>query len=154
MRGLFGTAATAGYVALVALPILFLASIAVRGLWIAWQPRTLGLIDERGGAPRLAGWIAYLWLAAMALAWIMFQGTWLLAGATAFKPQGMAFAEPVLAVGAAPVLVAISRPMARALTWLYRKVDARVRVTPLRLLASLAIKTLIIAYLVWRLFAK
>jgi hypothetical protein len=154
MRGLFGSAATAGFVALVALPLLFAASAIVRGLWAAWQPRSLGLIDEGGRAPRLAGWIAFVWLAAMALAWVMFQGTWVLAGVTAFKPQGMALAEPVLAVTTALLLVAISRPTARGLAWIYRKLDARVRVTPLRVLASLAIKTLIIAYLVWRFFLK
>ncbi|HEY5922139.1 MAG TPA: sulfatase, partial [Kofleriaceae bacterium] len=154
MRGAFGSAAAAGFVALVAFPVLFAASMIARGLWHAWQPRALGLIEEGGSAPRLAGWLAYVWLAALALAWVMFQGTWLLAGATAFKPQGMAFAEPVLAVTCALVLVAISRPTARALTWLYRKLDRRIRVTPLRLLASLVIKTVIIAYLVWIWFAK
>jgi arylsulfatase A-like enzyme len=52
------------------------------------------------------------------------------------------------------VLVAVSRPIARGLGWLYGKLDRRVRVTPLRLLASLVVKTLIIAYLVWRFFMK
>jgi hypothetical protein len=154
MRDAVGATAAAGFVALVALPILFGASIAVRGLWAAWQPHTLGLVEADGSAPRFAGWVAYAWLAAMALAWVMFQGTWVLAGATAFKPSGVAWANPVLAVGAAVVLLAISRPMARALTWAYRKVNRRVRVTPLRVLASLAVKTAIIAYLVWWLFAK
>ncbi len=154
MPSLYATLATAGFVALVTFPILFVLSAIVRGLWHGWQPRTLGLIDEDGGAPRLAGWLAFAWLAAMALAWVMFQGTWLLAGATAFKPQGMAFAEPVLAVTTALVLLALSRPTARALGWLYAKVNRRIRLTPLRILASLAIKTAIIAWLVWVFFAK
>src|SRR5262245_52612866 len=98
MRSLFGSVAAAGFVALVAVPILGLASALVRGLWHAWQPRALGLIEEGGGAPRLAGWVAFVWLATLALAWVMFQGTWVLASATAFRPSGMAFAEPMLAV--------------------------------------------------------
>jgi arylsulfatase A-like enzyme len=154
MRGTLAGLGAAGFVVLVAFPVLFAASAAVRGLWHAWQPHALGLIEESGGAPRLAGWFAYVWLALLALAWVMFQGTWLLAGATAFKPSGMAFAEPVLAVSTAIVLLAISRPMARALGGLYRKLDRHVRVTPLRVLASLAIKTAIIAWLVWAFFAK
>lgn len=153
MPGFAGVAA-AGFVALVAFPLLLVASAIARGLWHAWQPRALGLIDPGGGAPRLAGWLAYVWLATMALAWVMFQGTWLLAGATAFKPQGMAFAEPVLAVTTALLLVALSRPTARGLGWLYAKVDRRFRLTPLRILASLALKSVLIAWLVWILFAK
>jgi hypothetical protein len=154
MRGTFGATAAAGFVALVAVPVLLAASAFARGLWRGWQPRALGLVDDGGGAARLAGWLAYVWLAALALAWVMFQGTWLLAGATAFKPSGMAFAEPVLAVTAALVLVALSRPTARGLAWLYAKLDARVRVTPARILASLAVKTVIVAYLVWHFFMK
>lgn len=154
MQGALGIAATAGFVVLVALPILLATSALARGLVAAWQPRTLGLIDPDGGAPRLAGWVAYIWLATLALAWLMFQGTWVLAAITAFKPQGIAFAEPVIAVASALLLVAFSRPTARGLTFLYTKLDARVRITPLRLVASLAVKTLVIAYLVWHFFAK
>ena len=154
MRSTLGILAAAGFVVLAAFPHLFAASLIVRGLWRAWQPRALGLVDEGGGAPRLAGWLGFVWLATLALAWVMFQGTWLLAGATAFKPGGMAFAEPVLAVVTVLVLVAISRPTARGLTWLYAKVDRKWRLTPLRILASLAIKTLIIAYLVWHFFMR
>src|SRR5690606_36872911 len=133
--------AAAGFVALVALPLLLAVSAAARGLWVAWQPRSLDLVEPGGGAPRLAGWLAFVWLAAMALAWVMFQGTWLLAGVTAFKPQRIAWAEPVLAVATALVLVALSRPCARALAWLYGRIDARVRVTPSRVIVSLAFKT-------------
>ncbi len=161
-QGGLGVLAAAGFVALFALPGLFAASVIGRGLWHGWQPRARGVAANRsgapgiagdgGGAPRLAGWLAFVWLAALALAWVMFQGTWLLARATAFRPQGIAFAEPVLAVMAALLLVAVSRPAARGLGWLYGKLDARVRITPLRVLAALAVKTLIIAYLAWHFF--
>ncbi len=153
MTSSLATLAAGGFVALVALPVLFALGAIGRGLWRGWQPRALGLVDERGSAPRLAGWLAFVWLATLALAWVMFQGTWLLAGVTAFRPGGIAFAEPVIAVSAALGLVALSRPTARGLGWLYARLDRRVRVTPLRVLASLAVKTVIISYLVWHFFA-
>ncbi len=153
MPGVFATLATGGFVALVTLPVLFALHAIGRGLWRGWQPRALGLIEADGRAPRLAGWLAFVWLASLALAWVMFQGTWVLASMTAFRPNGISFAEPVIAVTAALALVALSRPMARGLGWLYARLDARVRVTPLRVLASLAVKTLILAYLVWHFFA-
>ena len=154
--GLGGLAmlAGAGFVALVTLPILLVASCAVRGLWAAWQPGTLGLVDERGSAPRLAGWLVVVWLALLALAWVMFQGTWLLARFTAFKPTGLQFILPVLAVTTALVIVAVSPPAARALTWLFRKIDARVRVTPWRVAIAIAVATLVLAYIAWTLYAK
>ena len=61
----------------------------------------------------------------LGLAWAMFQGTWLLAGWTAFKPLSMSFAEPLLAVGVVVVLVAVSRPAADGWGFVVRKLDAR-----------------------------
>jgi len=153
--------ATGGFVAIVALPILFVASIVARGLLAAWKPSELGLVEDNGSAPRLAAWAAVLWLFTFALAWAMFQGTWLLAGWTAFKPVSMSFAEPLLAVGSALTLVVLSRPLARVLTALYRKLDARWRkrvswsiVSPRAIAISVTVKTLVVGYLLWRLFVK
>jgi arylsulfatase A-like enzyme len=154
MGTLLGAAAAAGFVAMVAWPILFAASAVVRGLWAAWDMRALAVVDDDGGAPRLAGWLGVIWIAALVLAWALFQGTWMLANATAFKPLSLSFAEPMLGVGTLLVLVAFSRPLARALTWLMRKINARWRLTAPRILVSLAIKTLVIGYLVWRLLVK
>src|SRR5690348_8880348 len=115
MDSVLGAAAAAGFVALVALPLLFVMSAAVRGLWRAWQPEQLALVDESGGAPRLAAWLGVLVIGAAALAWSMFQGTWLLANETAFKPLPVSFGEPLVAVATVVVAIALSRPVARLL---------------------------------------
>src|SRR5207237_4029578 len=91
-----GIAAATGFLALFALPVLFAGSVLVRGLWRAWRPEELKLVEANGGAPRLAGWAVTIVLGALVLAWAMFQGTWLFAGWTAFKPLAVSFAEPML----------------------------------------------------------
>jgi hypothetical protein len=156
-----GITAAAGFVAIVTLPILIATSIVVRGLWAAWRPQDLALVEDDGSAPRLAAWTAVLWLSALGLAWALFQGTWMLASFTAFKPISLSFAEPVLAVGSALVLVVLSRPLARGLIWLYRKLDARWRrrvswsiVSPRTIAISVTVKTLVAGYAVWRLLVK
>lgn len=152
--GALGIGATAGFVAIIALPILLGISVIVRGLWIAWQPHELGLVEDNGGAPRLAAWLGVLWIGALLLMWSMMQGTWLLAKTTAFKPLTLSFAEPVLALVFALGVFALSRPLGRLLTWLMRKIDARWKLTPLRIFTSLAIKTIVIGYLIWRIVVK
>lgn len=161
METSLGAAVACGFVALVALPLLFASSVLVRALWVAWRPADLELVEPHGGAPRLAAWVAVAWLALLALAWAMFQGTWLLARFTAFKPLTMSFAEPILALGAALVLLALSRPLARVLTVLYDKVDARWRkhrasslLTPRAIAASLVVKTVVVGYVVWCFFVR
>ncbi len=156
-----GITAAAGFVVLVTLPILFVASILVRGLWAAWRPKDFALVEPDGSAPRLAAWAAVLWLSGLGLSWAMFQGTWLLASVTAFKPVSLSFLEPVLAVTAVLVLAAVSWPLVRGLTWIYRKVDARWRkhvswsiVTPRAIAISVIVKTLVVGYLLWRLLVK
>jgi arylsulfatase A-like enzyme len=125
MDSVLGAAAAAGFVALVAVPVLLVASATVRGIWRAWQPGQLGLVEEGGGAPRLAGWLGVLVLACTALASAMFHGTWLLANETAFKPLGVSFAMPAFAVVAALAAVVLSRPVARLLAHVIRRIDTR-----------------------------
>jgi len=137
----------AGFVVLVALPTLFAASVLARGLWRAWQPIELD-------RPRLAAWTAFVWLATFTLAWAMFQGTWVLAGMTAFKPMSMSFAEPLLAVAAALALVILSRPTVRLFAWLYAKLDRRLTLTPWRIAIGTIVKTLIAGYLIWHWLVK
>jgi arylsulfatase A-like enzyme len=131
MDGVLGVAATTGFLALVAMPALLVASLAVRGLVAAWQPRVLAarLIEPEGGAPRLAGWIAIVWLGSLLLAWAVYEGTWALASASwlEFKPLGVGFAEPVIALASAVVLFALSRPGARGISAVARRLDARWR---------------------------
>ncbi len=161
MDSVLGGAAAAGFVALVALPALLVASAAIRGIWRAWQPDQLGLIEDGGGAPRLAAWLGVLVVASAAVAWAMFQGTWLLANETAFKPLGVSFGEPVFAVVAALAAVALSRPVMRLFAALLRKVDARWRrggrrslLTPWRIVIALAIKLSILGGLFWHFVIK
>jgi len=125
--GWFAVATTAGFVVLIALPVLLAASLIVRGLVVAWQPRRIveSLLEARGSAPRLAGWVGVVWLGTLALAWAMFQGTWLLASWTAFKPLSIGFLAPLLGVGTVLGIVLLSRPAAMLFTWLARKLDAR-----------------------------
>jgi arylsulfatase A-like enzyme len=149
MDSVLGAAAAAGFVALVALPGLLAASAAIRGLWRAWQPAQLGLVDEDGGAPRLAAWLGVLVLGSAALAWSMFQGTWLLANETAFKPLPVSFGEPVVAVATVVIAIALSRPVARLLAAILRTVDARWRLTPRRIFVALAIALAVIGWVIW-----
>jgi hypothetical protein len=154
IAGALGLGATAGFVAIIALPILLALSVVVRGLWLAWRPHELGLVEADGRAPRLAAWLGVLWIAALLLGWSMMQGTWLLAKTTAFKPLTLSFAEPMLAMIAAFGVFALSRPLARVLTYLMRKIDARWKLEPLRIFIGLAILTIIAGYLIWRIVVK
>ena len=161
MDGPFGMLAAGGFFALVALPVLLGLSALLRGLWAAWAPSSLGLIEEGGGAPRLAGWLGTIVLGTAALGWIMFQGTWLLSRWTAFKPMPMAFAEPMLAIAGALAIILVSRPLARGLAAVWRAFDRRWRapgrrslITPGKLvLATLAI-LLAAAWSLWHFALK
>lgn len=159
----FGVAATAGFLALVIAPVLLIASVIARGLWIAWQPDELAavMIEDGGGAPRLVGWLTVLWLAALGVAWVAFRGTWLLAAWTAFRPITIGFALPIFVVVSALVAVALSRPLASLVARGARAFDARWRragrptlLTPRRVLASAAVAALATAYLAWRIVIR
>ncbi|HMG20831.1 MAG TPA: sulfatase [Kofleriaceae bacterium] len=127
--GALGVLATTGFVALIAVPTLLAGGAAVRGVVAAWRPGELAaaLVDADGAAPRLAGWLAVIWLGALGLAGVMFQSVWLLAMVTAFKPLATSFLEPVFAVTTALAIVAVSRPAARLFAHLARRIDARWR---------------------------
>src|SRR6185436_6788235 len=162
--GAWAAVVATGFLGLVAVPALLAASAAWRGLYALWQPGALAaaLVEDGGGAPRLAGWIGFLYLAALGLAWAMFQGTWQLASWTAFKPLTLGYAVPLLAVGAAIVLVALSRPVARLLALAARAIDRRWRrgdrrhtlLRPRVLLAGAAVLALATAFALWRLVVR
>ena len=156
---LLGAAATAGFLSLIAIPVLLVASVAVRAIVTGWQPRALAkdLVEDGGGAPRLAGWVAMLWLGSLALAWATFQGTWQLHAWTKFKPDVVAFAQPVIAVGAALLLLAVSRPGARLFEGIARRIDARWRrkgrrtlLAPRVIFAGAGITCIALVYVLWR----
>jgi hypothetical protein len=127
--GVAGAAATAGFVALIALPALLIGGALVRGVVAAWRPGELAaaLVDADGSAPRLAGWIAVIWLGALGLAFAMFQSVWALALYTAFKPLATSFLEPMFAVVTALAIVAVSRPFARLFAHVAGRIDTRWR---------------------------
>ncbi|MEO6775926.1 MAG: sulfatase-like hydrolase/transferase [Kofleriaceae bacterium] len=146
----------AGFLALALLPILLVLGVIVRGLWAAWSPRSLDLVEDGGGAPRLAGWLGAIVLCLLGLGWIMFQGTWLLARWTAFKPMPMALAEPVLAMAGGAAAVVMARPLARGLAAIARSLDRRWRarghasvITPARLVLQAAVALLAVAGSFW-----
>jgi hypothetical protein len=132
----------------------------VRGVVAAWQPGELAarLVDADGAAPRLAGWLAVIWLGAFGLAAVMFQSVWALALYTAFKPLATSFLEPAFAVVTALAIAAMSRPCARLLGHLAARLDARWRqggrgtlLRPRRLFATAAVTALAALYALWRL---
>lgn len=161
--------ATIGFVALYAVPWSIVASVIVRGLVHAWQPRRVldGLVEPDGSAPRLAGWAAVIWLAALGILWAMFQGTWWLYSLTAFKPLSVGFLAPMLAVATLLVIVVLSRPAARLFAWLARQIDRPWRrfvpasrfvpatvLRPRIILGGAIVATFVVGWLVWALLVS
>ncbi|HEY6037948.1 MAG TPA: sulfatase-like hydrolase/transferase, partial [Kofleriaceae bacterium] len=151
-----GMLAAAGFLALALLPILLALGAIIRGLWAAWAPQSLGFVEEGGGAPRFAGWLGAVFLCLLGLGWVMFQGTWLLARWTAFKPMPMSLAEPLLAIAGGVAAVILSRPLARGLASIARSLDRRWRarghasvITPTKLAVEVSIAMIAGAWLFW-----
>ena len=156
---LFGAIAAAGFLGLIVFPALFLLSALVRGIYAAWQPDTLGLVEDDGGAPRLLAWIVVVMLGCLLIAWAMFQGTWVMNVHTAFKPLTLSFVMPVIAITAALVAVAGARPAARLIAALARRIDRKLRrdrsvLRPRNVLVGVAVVALATVYLSWRLTVK
>jgi arylsulfatase A-like enzyme len=127
--GLIAAPASAGYAALLAIPACLVGALLVRGLWAAWRPHRLApqLIEEGGGAPRLAAWIVYGLVAAFVLSWATFNGVRLVAKLTTFKVDVVALAMPIVVVITAGVLAALSRPAVDVLAAGLRRLDGRLR---------------------------
>lgn len=166
-RGLGGgvvtLAATAGFLAVLAIPALLAASVVVRGLLAAWRPGEVAarLTEPDGSAPRLVGWIVMLGLGALALAYAVHRGTWWLAAVTAFKPVTVGLATPVITVAAVLVLVAVSRPVARLGAAVAQRVDARWRrsgrptlLRPARVVAATGLAGLVVVTAAWHLVVR
>lgn len=149
MDGVFARFATAGFLALFVLPVLLALSAGVRGLWAAWSVGELGLIEADGRAPRLAGWLTAAILIGAGMAWVMWQGTWLLSRWTAFKPLPMSYAEPALALVALALAIVASRPLARGLTSLWRR--PAWKLTPARIVGVASAFVAIVLAILWQL---
>ena len=157
--GALGALATAGFLALIAIPGIAVASAIVRGVIAGWQPRVLAaqLVDADGAAPRLAGWLAVVWLGAFALGAVMFQSVWALALYTAFRPLATSILEPAFAVAAVLGIVALSRPCARLFAHLAARLDAQWRrggrrtlLRPRLLFAAAVLTALAALWALWR----
>jgi hypothetical protein len=123
--GALGAIATIGFLALLAVPVLAVTSVVARALLAAWQPRRLAdrLVEDTGGAPVLAAWALIAWLAAAALAAVLFQGIWVLANNTAWKAPTVSLAVPLIGAVTLVLMLALLWPVARILTWLLRRLD-------------------------------
>ena len=118
--------AAAGFLSIALVPAGLTAAICVRLLWRWWQPNELWAMAEEdgGGAPRVAGWITYVMLAVWGLAAAAFNSVLLLSLKTQAKAV-VALASALIIVVVASVLVGASRPAARGLAHLYRRLDRR-----------------------------
>jgi arylsulfatase A-like enzyme len=127
--GVVGAFASAGYAALLAIPACLGGALLVRGLWAAWRPRRLAptLVEEGGGAPRLAAWVAFLLLGAFLLSWATFNGTRVISRATTFKVEVVALALPFVVVSVALILAALSRPLVDVTAAGFRALDRKIR---------------------------
>lgn len=148
-----------GLFALVTIPLGVVLAMACRALVAGWQPGKLAarLAEDGGSMPRLVGWLVTIWLGAILLAWVTFQGTWQLAAATAFKPLAIGFIQPVIAVVTCLTVAALSRPLVAAIAAVARRIDARWRRRGRRtllsshvILGAAVIGAIASVYLVWR----
>jgi arylsulfatase A-like enzyme len=139
------------------------ASLVLRGLWLGWRPVELGerLREPGGASPRLWAWLAYLAIAAAALATVTRVAVLSVARMTAFKPLGVSLLMPLFVVPAALVLVALSRPCVDGLAALVRHADARlarrlgrpVATARVGLIGALCL-TVILPLAAWYIFVK
>ncbi|MEO8699448.1 MAG: sulfatase [Kofleriaceae bacterium] len=162
--GASGLAVAAGFFALIAIPVLLAGGLIARGIARAWAWKPFpgpGLVDDDGTAPRLVGWIAAGALGCLVLGLIVYKATWTLAETTSFRPLGVSFAEPLIAVAGALLVLGLSRPAARLFAELARRGDARWRsrgrttlLAPRTIVITAATTVVLLTYLTWRILVK
>ena len=157
-RGAVQLAATAGFAALLGIPVFFAGAVIARGLWAAWRPRLLAkeLVDDRGAAPRLAAWAIYLGVAALFMSWATFHGLYWLSIVSSFKPVVLSLAMPMIVVVAAGATVALSKPLVDLIAagfarWERRRARKQQRAvtTPRMILAAAIALTALTASISW-----
>ena len=150
-----GMLATIGFFSMLAVPVLFAFSMAIRGVIAGWGPAKLSArLTEDGGMPALAAWLVVILIAALALAWMVFQGTWQLATWTAFKPLTVSFLQPMISVGGALLLLVVSGPAARLLMLPMRRLNRRFALTPARVFTIAGLLSAIAMYVLWRIVVR
>ncbi len=124
-----GSLAAAGFVALIAIPVIALLLMVGRIVIVAWRPRelALALVERDDSMPRLAGWMVTIALGLAALAAIVREATWVLARHTPFRAPTVGLLYPLVVAGATLVLAALSGPVARVAAAAARSADARWR---------------------------
>ncbi|MGE0551069.1 MAG: sulfatase-like hydrolase/transferase [Kofleriaceae bacterium] len=146
-------ALTAGYVALIVVPLLFAMSVLARALAAAWRVGGSWQIDDPA---ELAGWVATLCMSVIALAWTGNAATWWLASVTEFKAAPIGFGQAGIAVAVTLLLVAASRPSARLFAAIARRIDARWRrsgratlLRPTPIFVAAGVVMTVIGYVTW-----
>jgi arylsulfatase A-like enzyme len=155
--GTLARVAAAGFAALYAVPLGALGACLVRLLLWAWRPATIAaaLVEETGGAPRLAAWLAYTGFALWAIAAVTFHAARLLLS-VAHAHDVVALACALIVVTAAGILIALSRPGVTALAAGFRRLDRGVHrrrgrspLTPRLLLVAAALVVVLWCWLAW-----
>lgn len=126
--GPLGVAATAGFSGVYAAPLGFLLLALCRLIWRAWKPQQIrqATREEGGGAPALAAWVLYAGLSLAVLALVSSVAVEL--GARSFRRNTIVgLATSIAVAGTAALLMVLSRPAARGLTSLLRRIDRLVR---------------------------
>ena len=120
----FQALATGGFVGLYGWPAAFVLGAVVAALWAWWQPKRLvaRLSNERGTAPRLAGWLLWLTVAGCLLAAMCFNVVRQLLMQTK-QSVVVALTTTIAVVAFCALLVVISRPALRALSWAIERFD-------------------------------
>ena len=156
--GPFDLAVGAGFIAIVVVPVLVAAAAIARGLFAAWRPREFAaaIVSPSGGAPRLAAWLCVIAIDALALAALAFAGTRWIASKSEFLPLEVSWFEAAVVAAGGLVLLALSRPMARAIGALTIRIDRRWprALRPRVQLGALAALALALATALWIAFVK
>jgi arylsulfatase A-like enzyme len=147
-----------GFIVLFTLPALFVTSLVVRAIWLAWRPAQLRaqLVDPEHGAPMLAGWLLTLWLGAILLGVAAYGATHLLATLTEFRPMVIGFVQPVFSVASALLVLACSRPAALGFARIASAIDRRWRarghstlLRPTNVIAVVGVLATLTLWVVW-----
>ena len=120
------TLAGAGFLLFFAVPLGLLFSASVRALYYAWDfPEMLSRIrDDRGASPRFCAWLMFLLASGGALWAGTFQGLRILFVSTRVNTL-VALSAPIVVVGIAFFLVALSKPAVGALENLLDALERR-----------------------------
>lgn len=147
-----------GFVALALWPLLAVAGLLARAVVHGWRADELSLFAGDGDGPRLAGWLAAIGFALLAVGWVVRAVVLRLDDGGELRPAPASFALAIAAVAASVVATAAALPAARGVAVVVRALDQRWQlagrgslVTVRRVWLAAAIATLIACYALWRL---